>query len=37
MDDRAINCEGARKAGIRTIQFENLKQAAKELEKLGVK
>ena len=37
MDDRAINCEGARKAGIRTIQFENLKQAAKELEELGVK
>ena len=37
MDDRAIICEGARKAGIRTIQFENLKQAAKELEELGVK
>ena len=37
LDDRAVNCEGAGKAGIRTIQFENLKQAAKELEKLGVK
>ena len=30
-------CEGAGKAGIHTIQFENLKQAAKALEKLGVK
>ena len=28
---------GAGKAGIHTIQFENLKQAAKALEKLGVK
>ena len=32
-----VNCEGAGKAGIHTIQFENLKQAAKALEKLGVK
>ena len=37
LDDRAVNCEGAEKAGICTIQFENLKQAAAELEKLGVK
>ena len=37
LDDRAVNCEGAGKAGIHTIQFENLKQAAKALEKLGVK
>lgn len=35
LDDRAVNCEGAGRAGIHTIQFENLKQAAKELEKLG--
>ena len=37
LDDRAVNCEGAGRAGIHTIRFENLKQAAKELEKLGVK
>ena len=37
LDDRAVNCKGAGRAGIHTIQFENLKQAAKELEKLGVK
>ena len=37
LDDRAVNCEGAGKAGIHTIQFENLKQAAKALEELGVK
>ena len=37
LDDREVNCEGARKAGIRAIQFKDLKQAAGELEKLGVK
>ncbi|MDC7286693.1 HAD family phosphatase [Blautia schinkii] len=37
LDDRAENCEGARKMGIRAICFKNFKQAAKELEKLGVK
>ena len=37
LDDRLENCEAARKLGIHAIQFQNLKQAAKELEKLGVK
>ena len=37
IDDRKENCEGAEKAGIHTIQFQNFKQAAAELEKLGVK
>ena len=37
LDDRAENCEGARKEGIHAIQFESFKQAAAELEKLGVK
>lgn len=37
LDDRAENCEAAQKQGIRSIQFKNLKQAAAELEKLGVK
>ena len=37
IDDRKDNCEGAEKAGIRAIQFKSFKQAAAELEKLGVK
>lgn len=37
LDDRAANCEGARKLGIHAIQFESFKQAAAELEKYGVK
>ena len=37
LDDRAENCEAARKQGIHAIQFESFKQAAAELEKLGVK
>lgn len=37
LDDREENCEAARKLGIKAIQFHDLKQAAKELEKLGVK
>ena len=37
LDDRLENCEAARKLGIYAIQFHDLKQAAQELEKLGVK
>ena len=37
IDDRPENCEAARKLGIHTIEFHNLKQAARELEELGVK
>ena len=37
LDDRLENCEAARKLGIHAIQFQSLKQAAKELEKWGVK
>ena len=37
LDDRAENCEAARKQGIHAIQFESFKQAAAELEKLGIK
>lgn len=37
LDDRAENCEGARACGIHAIQFKDFKQAANELEKLGVK
>ena len=37
LDDRKENCEGAQALGIHTIQFRDLKQAALELEKLGVK
>ena len=37
LDDRLENCEVARKLGIHAIQFHDLKQAAGELEKLGVK
>lgn len=37
IDDREDNCEAARKLGIHAIRFENLKQAAAQLEKLGVK
>ena len=36
LDDRAENCEAARKQGIHAIQFKSFKQAAAELEKLGV-
>ena len=34
LDDRPENCEAARKLGIHAIEFHDLKQAAKELEKL---
>ena len=37
LDDRKENCEAAEKFGIQTIQFHNFKQAATELEKMGVK
>ena len=37
LDDRAENCEAARKLGIHAIQFQDFKQAAGELEKLGIK
>lgn len=37
LDDRPENCEAARKLGIHAIEFHDLKQAAGELEKLGVK
>ena len=37
LDDRAENCEAAKKQGIHAIQFESFKQAAAELEKLGIK
>lgn len=37
LDDRKENCEAAEALGIRAIRFRNLKQAAAELEKLGVK
>lgn len=37
LDDREDNCEAARKMGIHAIPFVSFKQAAKELERLGVK
>lgn len=37
LDDRPENCEGARKEGIHAICFKSFKQAAAELEKMGVK
>lgn len=37
LDDRAENCEAARKAGIHAIQFHSFKQAAADLEKMGIK
>ena len=37
LDDRKENCEAAEQFGIHTIQFHNFKQAAAELEKMGVK
>lgn len=37
LDDRGENCEAAQKQGIRAIVFKDFKQAAAELEKLGVK
>ena len=37
LDDRKENCQGAEKQGIHAIQFKSFKQAAAELEKLGVK
>lgn len=37
LDDRKDNCEAARKMGIHAIQFTSFKQAAAELEKLGIK
>lgn len=36
LDDRKENCEGAEKFGIHTIQFQNFKQAASDLKKMGV-
>lgn len=36
LDDNKENCETARRLGIHAIQFDNLKQAAGELKKLGV-
>ena len=37
IDDRPENCEGARSVGMKAIEFKSFKQAAAELEKLGVK
>lgn len=37
LDDRAENCRGAEAFGIHAILFRDLKQAAAELEKMGVK
>lgn len=37
LDDREENCQTARSLGIHAICFKNFKQAAAELEKLGVK
>ena len=37
IDDRPVNCEGAQKAGIHTICFKSFKQAAADLEKMGIK
>ncbi|MDO4273012.1 MAG: HAD family phosphatase [Eubacteriales bacterium] len=37
VDDRLENCKGAEKLGIHAVQFHDFKQAAAELEKLGVK
>ena len=36
IDDRALNLEGARQAGMRVIQFESASQLRKELMQLGV-
>lgn len=36
LDDRQENLDAAAKFGIRTIRFQNLKQAAAELKKIGV-
>ena len=36
LDDTAENCEGARKLGITAVQFRDFKQAAADLEKLGI-
>lgn len=36
LDDRPENCRGAEAAGIHAIQFKSFKQAAAELEKMGV-
>lgn len=37
IDDRKENCQGAKEQGIHSIQFQDFKQAAAELEKFGVK
>ena len=37
IDDRKENCRGAEKAGMRSVCFRDFKQAAADLEKLGVK
>lgn len=36
LDDREENCQAARRLGIQAIQFQDFRQAAGELEKLGV-
>jgi len=36
VDDRAENIEGARKAGMQTIQFKNVAQLADELRSFSV-
>lgn len=37
IDDRKENCQAAENVGIRTVEFQNFKQAAGQLERLGVK
>ncbi|MCM1162494.1 MAG: HAD family phosphatase [Roseburia sp.] len=37
MDDKPVNCEGAKKAGMHTIVFTTKEEAEKELLKLGIK
>ena len=36
IDDRAENCERARKVGMEAIQFHSLDQVAEELGRLGI-
>lgn len=36
IDDRADNCEAARKLGMKAIVFKSFKQAVAELEKMGI-
>ena len=37
IDDREENCRGARKLGMHAVRFRDFKQAAADLEALGVK